>query len=384
MRPYSASHISLWNLCKRREAFAYRTDAPREPGGTAAEAGTRVHAVLETGKPAEVFGKYDVTRMAALIAAAAPAAANITEREQELSKELYGLAFTGRIDFQTETAVGDYKTTGKRVGVKSAATLENDPQRLMYVELTGKPDAIWLYGVWQDYSVHPVVVPGDQKRDREKFKLYVLTPAEEMAAVPADVDPLSLEPNVMACGAYYPEGCPYQSKCYDVSGVLRSFIAATTVAANSQENTVSILDTFKQPEETTGSVAVDTVLAQKEAKLRALAPPVVQQHDKPIGTLYIDAYPIVGVSAGVGGGVQHASELIAVASQSVKDDAHTLHALLIDFGKGAHMLAAQLAHDITTSGKRYEHLYLETRSAEGKAVLFELTGLAERVVRGMI
>lgn len=376
MRPISASHIKLWNTCKRREAFVYRQGL-REPSGVAAAAGTKVHALLEkpdtVAESAETWGKYDISRMARQLQAATPP--GVVAREQQIDRELYGLPFTGRIDFSTETAVGDYKTAGKPRGVKTVAELEEDVQRLMYAELSGKPDALWIYGVWQDFSVTPVVVPGDAKRDREKFKLRVLQPAEELASVPEDVDPLSLEASITSCGLFPPAGCPFLTKCFDSHGHVASVLttvdsapAVSAAAAAGVTQQMSFLDAFKAP-----AAPTDIPSDNKQTVCNGSA------DGKMIGTLYIDSYPVAGVDQ-----VQHAGELIAVAAQSVRSDAHVLHSQLVDFGKGAHMLAAQLAHDIKTAGEFYPHLYLETRSAEGKAVLFELSQLARVVVKGMV
>jgi hypothetical protein len=176
----------------------------------------------------------------------------------------------------------------------------------------------------------------------------VQQPAEELLAIPSDVDPLSLEANTLACGLFPPAGCPFANRCYSISGELITASPRKSEVREEMSNIVALAPTAPKPE-------------------------------KPIGTLYVDAWPVIGVER-----VEHAGPLIAKAAQSVCDDAHVLHSQLVEYGKGAHMLAAQLAHDIRTSDAHIAHLYLETRSAEGKACFFELSQLSERVVRGMI
>lgn len=364
----SPSRIKAFTTCQRRYAWSY-LHGEREPFAQSAQAGTEVHALLEnnvfTGEelwPASVTAskRYQTGRMAAALREATPL--GVVHREQALDVELDGILFTARVDFQTETLVGDYKTTSKSKYVKAVAELEDDPQRLLYTRMTERADALWLYGVWEGFKIAPVVVPGDAKRDSERFKLHVIQPSEELLCITADVDPLTLPANTYSCGLYPPHGCQFANRCYSVSGQL------VNKSASTKENEMSIYVPGYAPE-----VVAPSPLEHENAIVPA------PTSEKLIGTLYVDAYPVSGVDS-----VQHAGEIIARASESVRSDAHVLHSQLVEFGKGAHMLAAQLTHDIKSAGVRYEHVYLETRSAEGKSCLFELTQLSERVVRGMI
>lgn len=348
----SATRIKTGKLCKRRYAFRYLHGAS-DPVAESAEAGTRTHELLELGtyNGDEVWQGYPIGEMARRLGKAT--SDNVVSREESFEVELHGITFVGKIDFQTDNTVGDYKTTSRRKRIRSAESLEDDEQRLLYSRATGKSDCLWLYGVWEDLSVHPVYVPGNDKRDRQKFRLHVLEPAQELLALPADVDPLALEANTFACGLYPPKGCPYLTKCYDRNGQLIS---------------------HSSPYEHTNVVFVESIHRRASAQ-----PEPSNNQNKCIGTLYIDAFPIVCDEP-----VTVAAELIARAAREVCKDADVKHSQLVEYGKGQHMLAAQLTHDMQSSGMRYEHVYLETRSAEGRACMFELQALAERVVRGMV
>jgi hypothetical protein len=358
----SASRLKSYKACKRRYAWSYLY-GEREPFARSAQAGTEVHNLLEKDdfKGDEVWEGYQTGRMAALLKAETPA--DVVSRERSFDVTLHGVDWTGRIDFTTKSAVGDYKTTSQPKYVKLAETLEDDEQRLLYSEVTELPDSVWLFGAWRNFKAYPVVIPGNRQRDREKFKLHVLQPAEELSVIPTDVDPLTLEANTLSCGLYPPKGCPFTSRCFDnFTGALivKSISSAQAEPAQQNEdNEMSVLDAFKAPATAPSAEAAD------DGKL--------------IGILYIDCYPVSGVET-----VKHAGELISKASATVASDAHVLHSQLVDFGKGAHMLAAQLADDLKTAGVFYPHVYLETRSAEGKAVLFVLTGMARIACKAML
>jgi len=93
-----------------------------------------------------------------------------------------------------------------------------------------------------------------------------------------------------------------------------------------------------------------------------------------IGTLYVDCLPLTKPFA-------NAFPLINKAAEEVCADMHVPHFGLVDFAKGGPAVAAQLRASL--SGQWIDALYLETRSAEGKAVLNVLTSVARDVVRGV-
>lgn len=352
-KPISASHIEKWRMCRRREAFVYRAKR-KEPFAVAANAGTLVHGLLEKEEidSTEKWGKYAIGEAAQRLSEAMPA--NVIVREQEITKEIDGVMFTARIDAQTESMIIDHKTTSKQKYVKSTTQLETDPQRLLYQAITGRQDSLWNYLAWDTMQVTPVVVQGSPA-DKERFRLHVLQPAREILAAESD-NPLDYEANVSSCGLFPPAGCPFQQDCFDKNGELRH-------SENREEIKMSVLDFYKENEDKS------PLLTQS-------------RQTRPIGTLYVDCYPIQGV-----GSVTHAATLIAEAAKEVAADAHVPHALLIEFGKGPAAIAAQLAHDVDTAfkaGKAYTDVYLETRSGEGKAALFELSQRAERVVKAML
>lgn len=93
-----------------------------------------------------------------------------------------------------------------------------------------------------------------------------------------------------------------------------------------------------------------------------------------VRTLYVNCLPMTEPFTS-------AHTLIAEAAETVQNDLQVPHYGLVDFAKGGPALAAQLRANI--SGRYYENLYLETKSAEGKAVLNVLTAVSERIVQGV-
>lgn len=346
MKPLSASHIDKWKQCQRREAFIYRLGI-REPSSPAAEAGQAVHSLLEGKEPeGPVSAKYDIHRMAGLLKEASPA---LVKQEYEFTQEIDGIWFTGRIDGWYDRGIEDFKTTSKRKYVKTVRKLTNDVQRLLYVEVEPTAsETLWLYGVWEDFSVEKIFVPVDRKKDRERFKLNVLASAEEILACPEDVDPLSLpaasdDGKSGACALFPPHGCPFKERCFPVDQGMMTAMG-------------NLMDELEK---------------QEQSQVASAAKP-----KKPIGTLYIDCFPIQLSSEEV---VTQANVLIAAAANQVAEDQHVHHALLVDF-KGGPMIAAQLAFNIRE--QYYAHVVLETKSAESRACVFKLTEMAENVVKG--
>jgi len=350
----SATRIKTLALCKRRYGFTY-LQGRREAAGKSADAGSKTHELLELDdiRGDETWQGYEIGKLALALKAQTPA--NVQSREAEVHAEIEGIPFMGRIDFTTDDAVGDYKTTSKRKGLRTAEQLIDDPQRLLYTRMTGLTNSLWIYGFWDSLTAEPVLVPGDEARDVEKFRLHVLQPAEEIMALglSGETDPMQLEPNVTACGLYPPHGCPFLDDCYDKGGAL----------IQPRERDMSVFDNYKPH--------LTQPMRLKEAQ--------PANDNKLIGTLYVDAYPVTGDLD-----VQPASRLISEASQIVCEDQEVKHSQLIDFGKGQYMLAAQLIENMRQAGTYYDNMYLETRSSEGKACLFELTNVARIVVKGMI
>lgn len=357
----SATRIKTYDLCKRRFGFQYLSGR-REVAGTSADAGSKVHELLELDKFTgdETWQKYPIGKMALALRGQTPA--NVNSREAVVDAVIEGIEFTGRIDFTTPDTVGDYKTTSKPRGVKTVESLLDDPQRLLYTRMTGLTNSLWLYGEWDGLTVTPVRVDGDVLRDVEKFRLHVLEPAREISLLEPGMNPLQLEPNVLACGLYPPLGCPFTDDCYSKDGQL--------------------IQPSKEPDTAMPPSVFDLYMNQQPAEAQFADVPAAtpaNDTDKLIGTLYVDAYPVIGNLD-----VQPANTLIAAASQTICDDQHVKHSQLIDFGKGQYMLAAQVVDTMKRQRLFYPAMYLETRSAEGKACLFELSNLAETVVKGMI
>jgi hypothetical protein len=362
----SPTSIESWKTCQRRWAFRYIAKF-QEPFALSAGAGTEVHKRLETGNinPDEVWNNYRIGKMAGLLKAATPE--GIVAREEKFTLDYEGIIFNGVKDGRGDRLILDYKTTSKPTYVKSFKALVTDPQRLIYVE--SEPEAetcLWLYGCWSEIDgKNPVrrresVV--ERGPDRERFKLHVLQPALEMLAVTPDTDPLSLPApkdttsREAPCGKYPPKGCPHKDKCFPAT---------------------------KQVSFQMTSKLLNTLMADEVPPTPAVAAPAADAPDTEpvvgdfaIDLLLVDCIPLDGKFLS-------AHSLIQKAAASVADDLGVIHARVVDFGKGNDRTAVQLAYDIVSSGKTIPVLFLDTRSAEGRAALQPLMGLARKVIRGV-
>jgi len=443
MKRISASQLELFGRCERRWAFSYRA-GKKEPFTGAAQAGTEVHAVLEHQGPwdkewtAPDTGKtYPVGQMARLLQAQSPE--GVVAREKRFEVEVEGVPLVGVVDFYSERVIGDFKTTSKVRNAKSVAKLTEDPQRLMYTEFVPTAEkTVWLYGAWDTMIVTPREVAIDRKADKERFKLKVLQPADRMLSIPDDVDPLSLKPNVNDCALFPKDGCPHKNECFPPG----KFLPQVTNSKESDVAMQSLIERLRAKAAAEGQpvipaqpvpvpapavsapepapaavVPAPAAVAQPEPAAEPAAPkmapalttvdtreltPAAPEPAEPkkrgrkskaelaqavadaapaepasehiVGTLFIDCLPLTE-------SFTSAFSLINAAAEEVQNDMQVPHFGLVDFAKGGPALAAQLRANL--SGKRIDRLYVETRSAEGKAVLNVLTSIAQHVVRGV-
>lgn len=414
----SPSQLEGFHRCNRRWAFEYRAGR-REGFNSAAQAGTETHAVLENQGPWDKTwtspeGKeYNVGEMAALLHAQTPD--GVVAREHRFEVELDGVPFVGVTDFFTEELVGDFKTTSNKRNAKTIGGKDEskdlliDPQRLLYTRFV--PTAkrmIWLYGAWADMSVTKREVPVDVEKDKERFKLRVLQPAETMLNTPYDVDPLSLKPNVKACVLFPPKGCPFKDECFPPgklspivtnskeSQIQMSSLLERLKAKNAATETAPAPEPVKLPEPPAAvKVALDeareatTAMSGSNSAARGdVAPiaPVAQSVQQPTSSqqtddkqyivefLYVDCLPLTLP-------FENAFVYISKAAETAEADLQVPHYGLVDFGRGAPAVAAQLRADL--SGKRIQALYVGTKTPEEKACLAILQSVSRHVIRGV-
>jgi hypothetical protein len=106
--------------------------------------------------------------------------------------------------------------------------------------------------------------------------------------------------------------------------------------------------------------------------------PPVSDNRYLITNLYIDCIPLHQLSVPM----HYSTEWIFKASQEVIADLGLPHVLLVDYGKGPAMLAAELESQLKAHGSVIEHFHLETKSAEGKALVQMLSARAMHVIKG--
>lgn len=353
----SPSHVQLWVDCPRKEAFQYRQGL-KTPSAKSAEAGNAVHEFIEAGRTDWEYEweGYPVGKMAKNLLAKTPSTVN--KREEHFHSVIDGIKYHGYVDFQDPFLIGDYKTTSKKKYIKTVDELHDNVQRLIYTEsFPLVTQNLWLYGVWDaKQSVHPVTFPVDRKADRERFKLRVLKPSEEILATPKDVDPLSLplpkDPDT--CKLYPPHGCPFKLKCFPIKSV---FVQSTE-----------------------GFPKMSSLLEKLSATI-AEEPRTVREPEAPASThkiewLFVDCFPVTGETP-----IQ-ASKIVMEAAATVATDMQVAHPLLVDFGKGGPMLMAQTA-DFIAKGPNLKYVYLETKSAESRGAMNAFIQHARHVVKSM-
>jgi hypothetical protein len=345
----SASHLGLWKLCKRREAFTYR-QGRRGAAGDSAEAGKRVHAAIEGYYRGEelaaeaTWQNYPIGQLAKSMLLLLPAANDngILGVEKDFVAAIDGVEFHGVKDLVTTTTVYDHKTTSKPAYAKTAKQLTTDVQRLIYTESEPSAEFFqWTTGIWANSSARAVHARIDRAADRERFKLHVLSSAEEMLSVPADIEPLSLEPTLSACKMFPPKGCPFQAECF--------------------------------PEE----AGMLTAISESLRTVRPLPAPTPTQPTHLIDMLFIDCMPLKDLDAPM----TSSWDLLAQANRTVADDRGVHHSLLVDYGKGPAMVACEVKALLEEHPVKY--LAWESRSTEGRACLTTLVPLARVVIKGI-
>lgn len=370
MTKISASRIDKYTMCPRRYAFNYLKER-REAAGTAASAGTALHLYLETGELKDVPPGYNVPSLAEQMKPFVPDEP-VVGREVEFEKVIDGVEFAGVIDLLTERTVCDYKTTGSDLKwAKNSNKLKDDAQRLLYMEAYPETErALWITGSWKSMTA----VAHERKReskDKERFKLNVLQPAEEILALPVDVDPLSLPlPEGLdkrtgrpeACGKFPPRGCEFQKECFAEVRTMRDVLK--DLAESTPEPVPVSTEAVEE--------AIKAALSNKE-----VSEPPEDDRSYLIEYLYVDCFPMHLLATPL----ETSFNWVHKASQEVCADLGVQSVMLIDFGKGPHLMCAELVHQLEQHGK-IEHFHLETRSAEGKALMQALTARARFVFKG--
>lgn len=396
----SPSAIEKFLHCQRQYVFTYVLgNWVNTPPGPSTTAGKMVHKNIEDGGPfdevweAEVFYhptekrwkfttnhpgpgwvvhpyKFQIGELAHKLYVQLPDEPGLHEHKFQATIE--GVEFKGVVDYLSENYIVDFKTTGSDLKyAKTSRKLLNDVQRLVYsAAFPDRRYSRWLTGGW----LEPEILVAERQNvveDRERFKLKVLAPAEQMLCFSKDTDPLALPlpgtPDKFTgkvkgvCDAFG-QMCAFVDQCFPPK-VRRKLVLPATSADTSQ--------------------AATTVVP---------APPAAEMHtidnipeSKPsvtylIENLYIDCMPLNKLPPGEV--LEYSYEYIQAASQEVATDMHVASAMLVDFGKGPHLVCAQLVAHLSDRSEPVKHLFLETRSAEGRACMQELTARSKRTIKG--
>lgn len=357
MSALSASQIGLWKMCPTRWAKAYR-EGIREAPGDAAQAGTLVHEQIElsyqghTIDPALRWKKYAIGKAALAIQGWLPT--DVLSVEHEFLTTLEGVDFKGIADLVTADTVLDHKTTSSLKWAKKVADLEDDVQRLLYSQVFADVRHVqWTYFGWKEQEARPVKFDIDRAKDKERFKLHVLQPAEAILSAPAS----GLHKNKDACKMFPPNGCAFQDECWP------------NTMSNIVRKNVNLVEKLK--------------LEQSQAPVPVLevVPPTPVAAPEPpkhlIQFLFLDCLPLSPLD----GPLTYGYDLIREASQTVMADAQVPHALLVDYGKGSSWVAVEVLALLEKTPVQY--LYLESKTAEGRAVMQAAMGVSKIVVKGV-
>lgn len=369
-------------MCRRRWAFAYLSDV-RGPEVRTATAGKMVHALLESCGDQEphdvaIWDEYDIARMARALWRHNPRDDGALF-EVEWTKILLGIVFKGIIDRLSGRYVLDYKTTGGSLRyAKTPSKLKKDVQRLLYSQaFPDVPNALWITGTWANsegairagdvipFETQASLLARDEKRDNENFKLYVLSPAEEIAAVKPGTDPLSFplpdnafSPFDSPCKKFQPEGCPHYKTCH------KSKLASALLPPPVESEPVPV-------------GIIEAIRAEVVIPPAVVAEPV-NTPGYLVENLYIDCLPLFGTDTPI----MYAHVLIDRAAREVEHDKALEHVMLADYAKGGPMLAVELVAQLESLAP-VQHLFIESKLPMGRAVVEQLMGHSHRVYRGI-
>lgn len=448
MKPLSASQMGLFDLCPTRWGKTY-IEGRREPPGQGALDGTTIHSMLEE----YVRDGVIPDRTNRLGAVAYEMCKNLPPKgsipaedvEAELNLVVDGLVFRGRVDLREPGRITDQKSVSSLRYAKTAETLEEDLQALIYARwMDTDGELVWNYGQTKGTpKTRKVVLKVLRDEVRERFDRVVVPLAHKIQEAYIQNDVAALPKNWNACKLYPPKGCKFFNECErdnmteNATGLsLMEKLAANKAAkaagaiapirpATEGEALEPVRDT-PRPYEPEGDIinppespkrrgrpkkTTEEAAAAKETYTPANAPKATVAAEVLVahGVQLEQPSPVVGAEGTVvtpmarvvptttttkpigtlyldcmplSGTVTHAYELIARAAEEARNDLELHHVMLAEFGKGAGVLASQLRENIK-AGPYIEQLVLVCRTAEGRAVQQELCSLAERVVIGL-
>lgn len=339
--------------------------------------------------------------------------------EHKFSSFIEGIEFKGVVDLLTANYIVDFKTTSSDLKyAKTGRKLLSDPQRLIYSRAfpsVGK--SRWITGEWRGLEIQ-IGERENGGQDREKFKLHVLEPACNMMKLEKGMDPLSLPlpgkidyktgmtDECLAFGKI----CSFAGACFpkkqrklelpqlqatmavmeavDLLGMTPEQ-AATALTAEAEK--LGMSTSVDKPESIRPITPPETpkALVEELAQARADYDSVSGMNSVAKGTmskkflvenLYIDCMPLSRLPEGEA--LEYSYDYVKAASDEVAGDMGVVHAMLVDFGKGPHLVCAQLIANLSDREEPIKHLFLETRSAEGRACMQELTARSRFVSKG--
>lgn len=370
----SASRLTKFKNCPRRFVWNYLQDR-REEVGTAAAKGTALHAYLEKGGDAEL----EIRTLAAQMQALLPDEP-VVGNEVSFDFTFEDVEFTGIVDRLTTNTVIDYKTTSSDLKyAKTTKKLEVDEQRLIYKSaFADTTRSLWITGSWKSM----LAVAHERKheeKDKERFRLHVLQPAREILALDQNTDPLSLplpgpiDPKTGVCEAcrlFPPKGCQFVKDCFpDKKKTMRDVLKDLL----SDKELVEASFPPSQPQPLQVYPPNESSFTQE---LKEPDPPPTQKYL--IEELFIDCWPMHKLDTPL----EYSVTFIKKASDEVAADLGVPSVLLVDFGRGPAMMVAQLLQDLEKIQTPIKYLHLDTKSAEGRALVQALSAVSRKVVRG--
>jgi hypothetical protein len=423
-RVFSASQVSVFELCARKWAFRY-VDRVEEPPSRWAAFGLGVHQLVAhrlSGQSTELPGSVSEADCARALAPYLPSPHPDLLVEQRFLIDLDGVSFVGYIDLLDSRpdvpVVYDHKTTSGLEWARSADELPSDVQAALYAEAamqTLDVPAVRLQWTYVTTRGAPKVAPVSRsvaKEDIKERNERTVESARRMLEVLATgAKGLDVPPSPAACEAF--GGCPYRDRCGDLTAedALRSVMSQQTAHERFLErmksrggsnggDVTSYPDPINVPVEAAPEPKPEAApepkpepvpppietKAQRKRRVTAAGPTVAIQttaepepepEPKTEGfTLYLDCYPTKG-----GEPVESGQDRIDRVLKTVLAETGKAHYKLIPYGEGTGLFASLVARDLVDRPPTTA-VYLSTKSVAALDCLHAFYAAAGKVVQG--
>lgn len=407
-RPISKSQIESATACERRWGWAYL--AGLKKSNIFASFGTEVHEQLDKWF---IEGKMPDETEAGLVARSglhhwpAPGTEGLSvERYIETASEFSRYHGYRDVGVQSALLVGDHKTTVDFKWAHDEESLRKDVQFNIYALASMEEwDSDWIKGQWVYYRTRgakkslPVVVERYTKQEAQDFIGEHVDPVAKQLHIwwSEKPGPLELKPNPRSCRDY--GGCPYEKNCNLTSGErLVGYMAHKGLAEKMREKAAAkkAQETKEVEKPNTSKTVTPPTPAQarinppegkgstiaEAAKSATATEEVTKAQKVTISVTSLPGMILCENAFPMNVDVFMASELIDEAKRKICKDNDVADYRLIEYGKGAGILAAVL-DDLVSTHQPMGYVYLDTRTPEGMIASEVFRARAHHIIRGL-